>query len=91
MPLSTVVVLNKVSFVDLVTVPEIRKFDILTSKKNSQLEPTVTKELGFRGTGTSSWSHRSYRAGSGAGVQCSQHVVIFLCRIFLSHATMPHQ
>ena len=45
----------------------------------------MTKELGFRGAGSSSWSHRSYRAGSGAGEQFSQHVgIVFSMENFLA-------
>ena len=45
MPLSTVAVLNKVSFVDLVTIPELRKFDFLTSKRTNNQSQEWQKSL----------------------------------------------
>ena len=85
MPLSTVVVLNKVSYVDFVTITELRKFEFLTSKNNQQSDPRMTQKLGFRGAGSSSWSHRSYWAGSGAGEQFSQNLgIIFSMDNFLA-------
>ena len=50
MPLSTVVVLNKVGFVDLVTTPELRKFDIFDVKKELTIRAKSDKRAWFQGS-----------------------------------------